>query len=87
MGDKSGAPADWPCSDYILGGRVRCIDALDYWKVKEAILYHLEMTPEHCCLEVWVKKEKGKRNPRLLAQTLLRDTAAKWLKLKESQFI
>ncbi|KYO30426.1 hypothetical protein Y1Q_0019056 [Alligator mississippiensis] len=53
-------------------------DALDYEPVKEAILYRLEINPEHYRCRFRAKKGHETRQPRVLLQ-LLRDLLDKWV--------
>ncbi|KYO42761.1 hypothetical protein Y1Q_0016157 [Alligator mississippiensis] len=53
-------------------------DAWDYELVKQAILYRLEINPEHYCCLLRAKKGPDERRPRVLLQ-LLRDLLNKWV--------
>ncbi|KYO47105.1 hypothetical protein Y1Q_0014015 [Alligator mississippiensis] len=45
-------------------------DAQDYEHMKEAILYRLEINPEHYCRQFWAKKGPKEKQPRVLLQLL-----------------
>ncbi|KYO23616.1 hypothetical protein Y1Q_0002256 [Alligator mississippiensis] len=53
-------------------------DAQDYEHMKEAILYRLEINPEHYRRQFWAKKGPEDKRPRVLLQ-LLRDLLDKWV--------
>lgn len=59
-------------------GALTQMEARDYGKAKEAILYRLEITPETYQQKFWARKGMEGLCPRLLAQTL-RDLVEWWL--------
>ncbi|KYO21866.1 hypothetical protein Y1Q_0000545 [Alligator mississippiensis] len=58
-------------------------NARDYELVKQAILYRLEINPEHYCRLFQAKKGPDERQPRVLLQ-LLRDLLDKWMDASET---